>query len=70
MSKENKKIDHEQLVADLAWDFCQRSRSGQKVSMREYLKQCPDAKTRADLKTLINTGALLRIARQTQQSKR
>lgn len=52
--------DTEQLVADLAWDFCENTRNGQPVVMQEYLDRCPDAPSRNHFKALVNTDLLLR----------
>ena len=56
------KTNGEQLVADLAWEFCEKSRTGQKVRMDDYLGRCPDRKSRVAFKELVNTDFLVDLA--------
>ncbi|MBU6402343.1 MAG: hypothetical protein KGS61_18655, partial [Verrucomicrobia bacterium] len=56
------KVDREQLVADLAWDYCEKARNGEKVTMKNFLRLCPDEQARVTFKTLVNTDLLLSIA--------
>ena len=53
-------LDREQLVADLAWEFCEVARRGEAVPMKAYLDQCPDTEAREHFKALVNTDLMLR----------
>lgn len=63
-------VDSEQFLADLAWDFCQRSRKAERVDMEDYLQQCPNHEMRAAFKKLVNADLLMSEARQAKKSKR
>ncbi len=52
-------LDSEQLVADLAWNFCEETKRGEAVPMKAYLDQCPDNEARELFKDLVNTDLLL-----------
>ena len=62
MTTMHAKTDNEQLVAHLAWDYCEKSRNGKAVDMKEYLRKCPDRKSRVAFKELVNTDLLLDLA--------
>jgi hypothetical protein len=53
------KADAEQQVADLAWEYCEKTRRGEKVEMRDYLRKCPDHASQETFKELVNTDLLL-----------
>lgn len=55
---------NEQLVTDLAWTYCEKVRAGRKVRMKEYLNKCPDEKSKAAFKELVNTDSLLGLMTQ------
>ena len=55
-------VDQEQFLADLAWEFCQKVRTGKRVSMKEYLEKCPNDKMRSEFKRLVNMSTLLELA--------
>jgi hypothetical protein len=52
----------EQLVAQLAWDFCEKTRKGASPRMTSYLQQCPNESARAAFKDLVNTDLLLTLS--------
>ena len=62
MTSTHVSTDNEQLVADLAWEFCEKTRKGQKVQMKDYLSKCPDRQSRAAFKELVNMDLLLNLA--------
>jgi hypothetical protein len=53
-------FDTQQLVADLAWEFSEKKRNGEKPVMADYLRRCPDSVTRTSFKRLVNMDLLLR----------
>ncbi len=53
------KEGQEQLVADQAWNFCERFRRGDKVDMKPYLDMLPDDACRKQFKRLVNMELLL-----------
>lgn len=55
------KHDNEQLVADLAWEYCEKARHGIRPSMNSYLKQCPNESARLRFRNVVNMGLLLDI---------
>lgn len=57
------KINSEQLVANLAWEFCEKSRKSEKpLGMAAYLRRLPDEESRAAFKELVNADLLLNLA--------
>lgn len=54
--------DEEQLVADLAIDYCDRWRAGEEVSMNDYLEWLPTEQMRQEFKEAVNMARLLTIA--------
>ena len=60
-------VDREQLLADLAWEFCEKNRSGDNASMEEFLERCPDEATRTSFRDLVNTDLLLHAVVENQQ---
>lgn len=52
----------EQVVADLAWDYCERVRRGEQVSMEPYLRRCPNHEARTHFKKVANMSGLLDVA--------
>ena len=59
---------NEQLVADLAWEFCEKARKGEKVKMKNYLQKLPDMHSRTAFRELVNTDMLLDVAAQEHRS--
>lgn len=63
-------LNAEQLLADLASDFCERTRHGKGVEMKKYLARCPDDSSRNRFKELVNTDLMLRAVVGIQRQRR
>jgi hypothetical protein len=50
--------EREALLADLAWDYSEKRRIGQRLNLNEYLKKCPDEESRRELRSVIAMSAL------------
>jgi len=53
------KLDREQLLADLLWDYGYRVRRGDAVSMSAYLDRCTDEEMQTEFLELANISALI-----------